>query len=87
MRACNRRVLDQLTATSTFLPVLADRKGFRSKKVNIQQSPEDGFRALGEVYADSGHVHCFASCDSPRALRFFGMIGSVVCSRCSWYGS
>ena len=74
-RACNRRVLEEIQLYGDqhrFLPVLADRKGFRVREVDVRQSPEDRFTrastSRGSTRADSWTYSRFSSsCDSRRS--------------------
>jgi len=83
VRACNRRVFEEIQLYGDqhrFLPVLADRKGFRVKEIDVQQSPEDRFRGFygPRVYA-RGFLDMFTVFFlvrfTKKPLRFFGMIG------------
>ena len=83
VRALNRRVLEEIQLYGDqhrFLPVLADRKGFRVKEIDVQQSPEDRFRGFygPSVYA-RGFLDMFTVFFlvrfTKKPLRFFGMIG------------
>ena len=63
-----------------FLPVLADRKGFRVREIDVRQSPKDRHEGLYEprVYA-RGFLDIFTVFFlvrfTKKPLRFFGMIG------------
>lgn len=82
-RACHRRVLEEIQLYGDqhrFLPVLADRKGFRVSEIDVRQSPQDRFRGYYEprVYA-RGFLDIFTVFFlvrfTKKPLRFFGMIG------------
>jgi hypothetical protein len=82
-RACHRRVLEEIQLYGDqhrFLPVLADRKGFRVREIDVRQSPKDRHEGLYEprVYA-RGFLDIFTIFFlvrfTKRPLRFFGMIG------------
>ena len=82
-RACNRAVLEEIQLYGDqhrFLPVLADRKGFRVREVEVRQSPQDRHEGLYEprVYA-RGFLDIFTVFFlvrfTKKPLRFFGMIG------------
>lgn len=82
-RACHRRVLEEIQLYGDqhrFLPVLADRKGFRVSEIDILQSPKDRFKGIYEprVYA-RGFLDIFTVFFlvrfTKKPLRFFGMIG------------
>jgi glycosyltransferase involved in cell wall biosynthesis len=82
-RACDRRVLEEIQLYGDqhrFLPVLADRKGFRVREVDVHQSPKDHHEGLYEprVYT-RGFLDIFTVFFlvrfTKKPLRFFGMIG------------
>jgi glycosyltransferase involved in cell wall biosynthesis len=82
-RAFDRRVLEEIQLYGDqhrFLPVLADRNGFRVREVEVRQSPRDQFRGFYEprVYA-RGLLDIFTIFFlvrfTKKPLRFFGMIG------------
>jgi len=82
-RACDRRVLEEIQLYGDqhrFLPVLADRKGFRVREIDIRQSPKDHHEGLYEprVYT-RGFLDIFTVFFlvrfTKKPLRFFGMIG------------
>lgn len=82
-RAFDRGVLEEIQLYGDqhrFLPVLADRKGFRVREIELKQSPEDRFRGFYEprVYA-RGFLDIFTVFFlvrfTKKPLRFFGMIG------------
>jgi glycosyltransferase involved in cell wall biosynthesis len=83
VRACRRQVLEEIQLYGDqhrFLPVLADRKGFRVREIDLQQSPKDRFHGFYEprVYA-RGFLDIFTVFFlvrfTKKPLRFFGMIG------------
>jgi glycosyltransferase involved in cell wall biosynthesis len=85
-RACNRRVLEEIQLYGDqhrFLPVLADRKGFRVREVDVRQSPKDRHQGRYEprVYA-RGFLDIFTVFFlvrfTQKPLRFFGMIGASL---------
>jgi glycosyltransferase involved in cell wall biosynthesis len=85
-RACDRRVLEEIQLYGDqhrFLPVLADRKGFRVVEVDVRQSPRDRHRGVYEprVYA-RGFLDIFTVFFlvrfTKKPLRFFGMIGVTL---------
>jgi glycosyltransferase involved in cell wall biosynthesis len=82
-RACDRRVLEEIQLYGDqhrFLPVLADRKGFRVREIDVRQSAKDHHEGLYEprVYA-RGFLDIFTVFFlvrfTKKPLRFFGMIG------------
>lgn len=82
-RAFDRRVLEEIQLYGDqhrFLPVLADRKGFRVSEVDVRQSSKDHFQGFYEprVYA-RGFLDIFTVFFlvrfTKKPLRFFGMIG------------
>jgi len=66
-----------------FLPVLANRVGFKVREVQVAQSPKDNFRG---VYRPREYLHrlldiftvFFLVRFTKKPLRFFGMIGTVT---------
>ena len=85
-RAFDRRVLEEIQLYGDqhrFLPVLADRKGFRVNEVDIRQSPKDRHEGIYEprVYA-RGFLDIFTVFFlvrfTKKPLRFFGMIGVTL---------
>jgi glycosyltransferase involved in cell wall biosynthesis len=85
-RAFDRRVLDEIQLYGDqhrFLPVLADRKGFRVVEIDVRQSPRDRFEGIYEprVYA-RGFLDIFTVFFlvrfTKKPLRFFGMIGVTL---------
>jgi len=82
-RAFDRRVLEEIQLYGDqhrFLPVLADRRGFRVAEIDIRQSPKDRHQGVYEprVYA-RGFLDIFTVFFlvrfTKKPLRFFGMIG------------
>lgn len=82
-RAFDRRVLEEIQLYGDqhrFLPVLADRRGFRVAEIDIRQSPRDRHEGVYEprVYA-RGFLDIFTVFFlvrfTKKPLRFFGMIG------------
>jgi glycosyltransferase involved in cell wall biosynthesis len=82
-RAFNRRVLEEIQLYGDqhrFLPVLADRQGFRVREIDVRQSPKDRFegvyvaRAYTRGFLDIFTVF-FLVRFTKRPLRFFGMVG------------
>ena len=82
-RALKRRVLEEINVygdQERFLPVLADRQGFRVQEVDVRQSPRDQFRGL---YSPREYTRAFLDIFTvfflvrftKRPLRFFGMAG------------
>jgi glycosyltransferase involved in cell wall biosynthesis len=85
-RAFDRRVLEEIQLYGDqhrFLPVLADRKGFRVREVDIRQSPKDrhegiyGPRVYARGFLDIFTVF-FLVRFTKKPLRFFGMIGVTL---------
>ena len=85
-RAFDRRVLEEIQLYGDqhrFLPVLADRKGFRVSEIDIRQSPRDRHEGVYEprVYA-RGFLDIFTVFFlvrfTKKPLRFFGMIGVTL---------
>ncbi len=85
-RAFHRRVLEEIQLygdQDRFLPVLADRKGFKVCEVDLHQSPKDRHEGHYEprVYA-RGFLDIFTIFFlvrfTKKPLRFFGMIGVTL---------
>jgi glycosyltransferase involved in cell wall biosynthesis len=85
-RAFDRRVLEEISLYGDqhrFLPVLANRQGFRVKEVDVRQSPRDRFdgrytlRDYSRRALDVFSIF-FLVRFTKRPLRFFGMIGAVT---------
>lgn len=87
-RAIRRSVFDELEVYGEqhrFLPVIADRLGFRVKEVKVRQSPLDRF---GRVYRPREYARYVLDLFSifflvrftKRPLRFFGMLGAATFS-------
>ncbi|MEO7773730.1 MAG: glycosyltransferase [Steroidobacteraceae bacterium] len=87
-RAMSRQVLEEIHLygdQQRFLPVLADRQGFRVREVQVAQSGEDRF---GGVYGPREYTRGFLDIFTvfflvrftKKPLRFFGMIGVVTFS-------
>src|SRR5690606_20249615 len=85
-RAMKRRVLEEIELYGEqhrFLPVLANRKGFRVAEVELRQSPEDRFDG---AYRAREYVHrlldiftvFFLVRFTHKPLRFFGMVGAAT---------
>jgi glycosyltransferase involved in cell wall biosynthesis len=85
-RAFDRRVLEEISLYGDqhrFLPVLANRQGFRVAEVDVRQSPRDRFEGS---YAPRDYVRraldifsvFFLVRFTKRPLRFFGMIGAIT---------
>lgn len=85
-RALRRHVLEEIALygnQARFLPVLADRQGFRIVEIEVRQSPKDRYagvyppreyaRRLLDVFAVFFLVRF-----TKRPLRFFGMIGASM---------
>jgi glycosyltransferase involved in cell wall biosynthesis len=82
-RAFKRKVLEEIHLygdQQRFLPVLADRQGFRVREIAVQQSMRDRHRAIYQpgTYTQ-GFLDIFAVFFlvrfTKKPLRFFGMIG------------
>ena len=84
VRAMKRRVLDEVTLYGDqhrFLPVLANRLGFRVMEVDVRQSPQDRNE---EGYSPREYVRraldiftvFFLVRFTKKPLRFFGMLGA-----------
>jgi glycosyltransferase involved in cell wall biosynthesis len=82
-RAFRRRVLEEISLYGDqhyYLPVLADRQGFRVAEVDVRQSPGDRFQG---VYGPRQYSRSLLDIFSiffvvrftKRPLRFFGMVG------------
>jgi len=82
-RAMRRKVLEEIRLygdQQRFLPVLADRQGFRVAEVAVKQSQSD---RLDQVYAPRNYARGFLDIFTvfflvrftKKPLRFFGMIG------------
>jgi len=87
-RAVRRRVFDELDLYGEqhrFLPVMADRLGFRVAEVGVRQSAHDRF---GRVYRPREYARYaldlfsifFLVRFTKRPLRFFGMLGATTFS-------
>jgi glycosyltransferase involved in cell wall biosynthesis len=85
-RAMRRRVLEEIRLygeQQRFLPVLAERQGFRVIEVQVRQSANDHFdriyppRAYTRALLDVFNVF-FLVRFTRKPLRFFGMIGVVL---------
>ncbi len=85
-RAIRRRVFDELDLYGDqhrFLPVIADRLGFRVQEVGVRQSAED---RLQRVYRPREYARYaidlfsifFLVRFTKRPLRFFGMVGATT---------
>jgi hypothetical protein len=85
-RAFRRQVLEEITLYGDqhyYLPVLADRQGFRVAEVDLRQSPQDRFdgirgpreysRSLLDIFSVFFLVRF-----TKRPLRFFGMFGVSI---------
>lgn len=82
-RAMKREVLEELALYGDqhrFLPILANRQGFRVLELDVPQSPKDRF---ADGYSSREYAHrildiftvFFLTRFTKRPLRFFGMIG------------
>lgn len=86
-RAMRRRVLEEIPLYGDqhrFLPVLADRQGLKVTEVTVRQSPRDrraGRYPLREYTRRALDIFTvfFLVRFTKKPLRFFGMIGAVVC--------
>ena len=85
-RAFDRRVLEEIQLYGDqhrFLPVLADRQGFRVCEIDVRQSPKDRFegfyepRAYARGFLDIFTVF-FLVRFTKKPLRFFGMVGVSI---------
>jgi glycosyltransferase involved in cell wall biosynthesis len=85
-RALKRRVLEEIALYGDqhrFLPVLADRQGFRVVEVDVPQSPADRFEG---IYQPREYAHrvldiftvFFLVRFTKKPLRFFGMLGASL---------
>ncbi len=83
-RAFDRRVLEEISLYGDqhrFLPVLANRQGFRVVEIDVRQSPRDRFKG---GYSPRDYVRraldifsvFFLVRFTKRPLRFFGMVGA-----------
>ncbi|MGD0502408.1 MAG: glycosyltransferase [Steroidobacteraceae bacterium] len=88
VRALKRRVLEEIRLygdQERFLPVLAERQGFRVAEVAVRQSKQDRHN---EVYRPRNYLRGFLDIFNvfflvrftKRPLRFFGMIGVATLS-------
>ncbi|HWG75613.1 MAG TPA: glycosyltransferase [Steroidobacteraceae bacterium] len=85
-RAMRRKVLEEIPLygeQQRFLPVLADRQGFRVRELAVRQCAQDVRRDRTQSYArgilDIFNVF-FLVRFTKKPLRFFGMIGVALCS-------
>ncbi len=85
-RAMDRRVLEEIQLygdQQRYLPLLADRQGFRVAEVDVRQSPKDRFegtyqpREYTRVLLDLFTVF-FLVRFTKKPLRFFGMVGMTT---------
>lgn len=85
-RAMDRRVLEEIQLygdQQRYLPVLADRQGFRVREVDVRQSAKDRFegtyrpREYTRVLLDLFTVF-FLVRFTKKPLRFFGMVGMTT---------
>ena len=85
-RAMKRRVLDEISLYGDqhrFLPVLANRQGFRIVEVDVAQSPLDRYEV---GYPPKEYLHrvldiftvFFLVRFTKKPLRFFGMVGATT---------
>lgn len=85
-RAMKRRVLEEVSVYGEqhrFLPVLADRQGFRVAEIDVPQSEADRFEG---IYPPRDYAHrvldiftvFFLVRFTKKPLRFFGMLGAVL---------
>jgi glycosyltransferase involved in cell wall biosynthesis len=83
VRALRRKILEEIRLygdQERFLPVLAERQGFRVREIAVRQSKEDKHR---EIYLPRSYTRGFLDIFNvfflvrftKRPLRFFGMIG------------
>jgi len=85
-RAFDRRVLEDIQLYGDqhrFLPVLADRQGFRVREIDVRQSPKDRFEGVYEPRAYTrGFLDIFTVFFlvrfTKKPLRFFGMVGVSI---------
>jgi hypothetical protein len=86
VRAMKREVLEELPIYGDlfrFLPVLAEREGFRVEEISVTQHPED---ERARVYSPGVYVRrlidllglFFLIRFTRKPLRFFGLFGSVI---------
>lgn len=86
VRAFKRMITQDVTIYGDqhrFLPVMANRVGFKVKEVHVAQSPKDNFRG---VYRPREYLHrlldiftvFFLVRFTKKPLRFFGMIGTMT---------
>ena len=86
VRAFKRQIAQEVTIYGDqhrFLPVLANRVGFKVTEVHVAQSPKDHFRG---VYRPREYLHrlldiftvFFLVRFTKKPLRFFGMIGTLT---------
>ena len=85
-RAMKRRVLEEISLYGDqhrFLPVLANRQGFRIVEIDVAQSPLDRYQA-GYPIRDYAHrvldifTVFFLVRFTKKPLRFFGMVGATT---------
>jgi glycosyltransferase involved in cell wall biosynthesis len=87
-RALKRRILEEVRLygnQESFLPVLAERQGFRVAEVAVRQSDRDRHR---EIYRPRNYLRGFIDIFNvfflvrftKRPLRFFGMVGIATLS-------
>jgi len=85
-RAMRRRVLEEIVLYGDqhrFLPILADRQGFRVVEIDLKQSPKDrhggvyGPREYTRQLLDIFNVF-FLVRFTKKPLRFFGMVGVTI---------
>jgi glycosyltransferase involved in cell wall biosynthesis len=85
-RAMKRRVLEEISLYGEqhrFLPILADRQGFRVAEIDVRQSSQDRFDG---AYRPREYTHqildiltvFFLVRFTKKPLRFFGMIGATT---------
>jgi len=85
-RAMKRRVLEEISLYGEqhrFLPILADRQGFRVTEIDVRQSAQDRFEG---AYRPREYTHqildiltvFFLVRFTKKPLRFFGMIGATT---------
>jgi glycosyltransferase involved in cell wall biosynthesis len=85
-RAFDRRVLEEISLYGDqhrFLPVLANRQGFRVKEIEVRQSPRDRFEGSYTVRDYTRRALDIFSVFflvrfTKRPLRFFGMVGAIT---------
>lgn len=86
VRLINRTVVDEITLYGDqhrFLPILANRQGFKVREVELEQSPKDKFRGR---YRLREYLHRFLDIltvfflvrFTKKPLRFFGSVGSIT---------